>query len=917
MENETKTNWHALPAEEAVDRLESDASHGLHRDEAQRRLDQHGPNEVEAKQGHGPIVRFLLQFHQPLIYILIAAGVVTILLAEYVDAAVILGVVVLNAIVGYIQESRALSALAALTKTLATEATVIRNGERQSIPAREIVPGDVVFIQSGDKVPADLRLLRVRDLQVEEAAFTGESLPSPKDTDVVDEDTELADRHNMAYSSTLVTYGQATGVVVATGQQTEVGRISELMESAEEIATPLTRRISWFSRVLLVAILALAGITFFIGLAHGEGPGEVFLASVALAVAAIPEGLPAVITITLAIGVARMASRRAIIRKLPAVETLGSTTVICSDKTGTLTQNQMTVQRIWAGGRHYDASGGGYDPQGEIQARDESTGTNVPLDRTFIAGLLCNDSELLEENDRWVVRGDPTEGALIAVANKAGMYADETEDHMPRIDSIPFESQHQYMATLHEPKESQSRTIFMKGAAEAVVQRCSNTLDPDGEPVEIDHERVFEEVQEMAASGLRVLAFATREVPAHTSGITHDDVQEGMTLLGLQGMIDPPRSEAVEAVRACKRAGITVKMITGDHAITASAIAWQIGIGHPGMERSEEPPPATSGREIERMSDAELYDTAHDVHVFARVPPDGKLRLVRALQSRGHVVAMTGDGVNDGPALRQADIGVAMGITGTEVAREAGDMVLTDDNFASIEAAVEEGRGVFDNLTKFLIYILPTNLGQGMVILLAILLGVTLPMLPVHVLWVNMTTAVFLGLMLAFEPRERGIMDRPPRDPHAPLLNMGMALRMFIVSGFLLAGAFGLFYWSEGRGASVDEARTVAVNLFIVVQIFYLLNCRSMTESMFATGVFANMWIVYGVATMIVLQLAFTYAPPMNTLFNTEPLGLLPWLLIIGVGVLTYVVVELEKYVRQVIGRPVGHERQQVAPAGE
>jgi cation-transporting P-type ATPase F len=905
MTNDPQLLWHQLESREVAERLQTDVVRGLDSAEVQKRLEKYGANEVEAKSGPGPVIRFLLQFHQPLIYILIAAGVVTLVLQEYVDAAVIFAVVVLNATVGYIQEARALSALTALSKTLAHQATVVREGERHTVASRELVPGDVVIVQSGDKVPADLRLVRVRELQVEEAAFTGESVPVFKDPTPLDADTDLAGRTNMAYSSTLIRSGHATGVVVATGNETEVGRISQLIETAEDIATPLTRRIGWLSRILMVAILALAGVTFFVGLAHGEAPGGVFLASVAFAVAAIPEGLPAVITVTLAIGVGRMAGRRAIIRKLPAVETLGSTTVICSDKTGTLTQNQMTVQRIWAGGNYYSVSGVGYAPVGKIEPDDEAAGSDGALMRCLLSGLLCNEASLVEEEGRWGIQGDPTEGALIVVSEKAGLSADGCEEAFPRLDTIPFESQHQYMATLHRPNGQESNVIFVKGAAEAVVPRCNSHFQGDGGKDGLDRDYALEQVRLMAESGLRVLAFAEKEVPGSKEDMGHEDTSEGLTLLGIQGMIDPPREEAIVAVRDCKRAGITVKMITGDHAVTASAIAQQIGIGSPDLDPARERPRALSGRELEAMDDAQLYEVAQEVHVFARIPPDGKLRLVRALQERGHIVAMTGDGVNDGPALSQANIGIAMGITGTEVAREASDMVLTDDNFASIVAAVEEGRGVFDNLTKFLVYILPTNLGQGCVILLAILLGITLPMLPVQVLWVNMTTAIFLGLMLAFEPKEPGIMKRPPRDPRAQLLTRAMGTRMLIVTAFLLAGAFGLFEWSQRQGGSIEEARTVAVNLFIVVQIFYLVNCRSLTEPVASLGLLSNLWVLGGISIMAALQVAFTYAPPMNTLFHTEPIGLEMWLLIGAVGVSTFVAVEIEKRVRNVIGKPI------------
>jgi cation-transporting P-type ATPase F len=913
-------SWHSLDAAEVVARLKSDAANGLTWDEARRRLEHHGPNRVEGRSGPGRLARFLLQFHQPLIYILIAASVVTFVLAEYVDSAVILGVVVLIAIVGYVQESRALSALAALAKTMAEEATVVRGGDRHRIPAAEVVPGDIVVVQPGDKIPADLRLIHVRDLQLQESAFTGESTPVLKGMEPVAPDAEVADRTGMAFATTLTTYGRATGIVVATGNDTQVGKISELIKSAEDLATPLTQRIARFSRVLLRIILALAMVTFAIGLLRGEDAGEVFLASVALAVAAIPEGLPAAMTITLAIGVNRMAGRRAIIRKLPAVETLGSTTVICSDKTGTLTQNEMTVQQVWTGGRRFVFSGIGYAPKGHVEAEDGDAPFDRALERCLLAGLLCNDSSVYEHEERWIVRGDPTEAALIVAAAKAGFRPEESEQQLPRIDAIPFESANQYMATLHmatlhEQPQLESNVVFVKGAAEVLLPRCLDALDSDGDRAPFDLEAGLDEVHRMAAAGLRVLALAQLEVHPDKRFVDHADVDRGLTFLGLQAMMDPPRQEAIEAVRACRRAGITVKMITGDHAVTAAAVAKVLGIGSPGDPPIDGVPRAMSGRELERTSDQELVSVSRDVHVFARVPPDGKLRLVRALQSQGHVVAMTGDGVNDGPALQQANIGIAMGITGTEVAKDAADMVLADDNFASIEAAVEEGRGVFANLIKFLTWTLPTNLGEGLVILGAILLGATLPLLPVQLLWVNLTTAILLGLTLAFEPKEQGIMERPPRDPAASIINRPMVIRMFLVAAIMVAGAFGLFYWAEGVGASTEEARTIAVTVFIVVETFYLFNCRSLVVSMFSLGVFSNLWTVVGAATIGALQMAFIYAPPMNTLFRSEPVRLEAWPFILALGLLTFAVVEGEKYIRNRLGIPAIHRAHSLAAA--
>ena len=895
--------------------MESHLDNGLDDTEVARRRELYGPNVLTARRGTGPLVRFLLQLHQPLIYILLAAAVITGVLQEWVDCSVILGVVLVNAVIGFIQESKALTAIEALAKTLTTEATVIRVGRKLRIPSPDIVPGDIVLLQSGDKVPADLRLLRCRDLHIAEAALTGESVPVGKSLSQLERDTVLADRKNMAYASTLVTYGQGTGVVVATGDGTEVGRISQLIESADELQTPLTRRIAHFSRVLLVLILGLAAMNFAVGLLRGKSAVEMFLASVALCVAAIPEGLPAAVTITLAIGVSRMAKRRAIIRKLPAVETLGSTTVICSDKTGTLTENQMTVTTIVAGNEAFPVTGVGYAPQGEIREKagngsDSINGpAGTPLSVSDLhgriallaclrAGLLCNDSQLLQEGDRWNIQGDPTEGALVVAAAKAGFHANVLYQELPRIDAIPFESEHQYMATLHDQGPGLPRMVYLKGSVESVLQRCSAALDAGGHDGPMDKEAVHGQVKDLAARGLRVLAFARKQYPSEKAAIQHEDVQSGLTFLGLQAMIDPPRAEAVAAVRACQSAGIRVKMITGDHALTAAAIAAQLGLdGVAGMQAAAVP--VVSGADVGRYSDEELARVAEATAVFARVAPEQKLRLVRALQSRGHVVAMTGDGVNDAPALKQANIGVAMGRSGTDVAREACDMVLTDDNFASIEAAVEEGRGVFDNLTKFIVWTLPTNVGEGLVVVASVLLGTDLPMSPVQILWVNMTTAVLLGLMLAFEPKEPGIMERLPRNPHAPILRYPMVMRVGLVSLLLLIGAFGMFEWMRAvRQTSLEEARTVAVNVFVIGELFYLFNCRSLTKSMFHIGVFSNLAVIGGMLGMVALQLLFTYLPAMNRLFGSAPIGWDAWGLMVVFGLIVYVIVEVEKRLR-------------------
>jgi len=898
MELLLEKHLHQIPADEAVTLLDGDTEKGLGLFEVQARQERFGPNAIPAPGGHGLLITFLLQFHQPLIYILLAAAGITAALNEWIDAGVIFAVVLVNAVIGFLQESKAAKALEALAKMTVTEANVLRNGEIQKIPSVELVPGDIVLLQSGDKVPADLRLIRCRDLQVDESTLTGESVPVQKDADPLPADTPLADRRNLAFSSTLVTYGQGRGVVFATGAKTEVGRISTLVSTADVLETPLTRKIAGFSRLLLVVILALAALTFVVGVMRGQSAFDMFMAAVALAVGAIPEGLPAAVTITLAIGVSRMARRRAIIRKLPAVETLGSTTTICSDKTGTLTVNQMTVREVYAAGQKFALTGSGYGPGGAIEPHAEAAfADNSAARECLLAGLLCNDSTLVEKDGRWDVNGDPTEGSLIVAARKAALDEKQLHEQLPRLDSVPFESQHQYMATLHNRGENGSPLVYVKGAVEVVLAKCKWGLDASGQPAPLESAAVHAQLEEMASQGLRVLAFARGEMPADASAIGHDDIAN-LTFLGLQGMIDPPRPEAINAVRACQSAGVRIKMITGDHPVTARAIAEKLGLDGAASEVGQSPLVMTS-HDLAEKSDQELIDIVEEVSVFARATPEQKLRLVRALQANGDVVAMTGDGVNDAPALKQSDIGVAMGVGGTEVAKEAADMILTDDNFATIEAAVEEGRGVFDNLTKFIVWTLPTNLGEGLVILAAIFAGVTLPLLPVQILWINMTTAVLLGLMLAFEPKEPDIMRRAPRDPKTPILDRKLILRIGIVGFIMLVGAFGSFEWALGQGFSDAAARTVAVNVFVMVELFYLFNCRSLTKSMFALGLFTNRWIVAGVATMVTLQLAFTYVPLMNYLFHTAPIGWDAWWRILLTGAAAYVIVGLEKSLRR------------------
>ncbi|MBL6765694.1 MAG: cation-transporting P-type ATPase [Verrucomicrobiae bacterium] len=890
--------WHALADTEVVRLLDVDLRHGLSDAEIRSRQKQFGPNRLTARRGTPEWKRFVQQFNQPLVYILLVAAGVTLALHEYIDSTVIFLVVMINALVGYLQESKAEKAIEALARMVTTEATVRRNGHKDRIPAEELVPGDIVLLQSGDKVPADLRLFHNKSLQVDESALTGESLPVQKNTDPVALDSLLAERSNLAYAGTLVTYGQAEGVVWAIGNQTETGRIARLIGGAISLATPLTRKIHQFSNVLLWAILALATMAFVIGLARGEKAVDIFMAAVALAVGAIPEGLPAAVTITLAIGVNRMAQRRAIIRKLPAVETLGSTTVICSDKTGTLTENQMTVQEIHAGGRVFRVTGTGYGPEGAVleDGKPVNLGERAALRECLVAGLLCNDTQIVSADGRWQVQGDPTEAALSVAAGKAGLSGDELNSRHGRIDSIPFESEHQFMATLHGHHEPGRRVIFKKGSVEKLLERSHDMLLADGNTGPLDADAIRAAADGMASRGMRVLAIARRHTDTTHEKLEHHHVAGELTFVGLQGMIDPPRREAVESVAKCQAAGVQVKMITGDHVVTATAVAAQLGLTSPdGSELI-----SVTGRDLEKTSDEDLPALAERASVFARVAPEQKLKLVRALQQRGHVVAMTGDGVNDAPALKQADIGVAMGISGTEVAKGAADMLLTDDNFSSIEAAVEEGRGVFDNLTKFIVWTLPTNAGEGLIILAAIFLGTALPVMPVHILWINMATAILLGLMLVFEPKETNLMLRRPRNPAEPLLTPTLLQRIVLVTLFMVSGAFGLFLLERRvLGAELAQAQTVVVNAIVMVEAAYLLNCRSLTHSMFHIGFFTNRWIFIGIGGMAMAQLLITYAPPLNRLFHTAPIGLTDWGHILLVGVLTHLAVEAEKWFRR------------------
>jgi len=883
--------WHAVPAAEALDTLGVEAS-GLSESAAAERLARFGPNRLPRAAGRGPLKRLLLQFHNLLIYVLLAAAGLSLLLEHGVDAAVILGVVIVNAVIGFVQEGRAERALEAIRGMIDPRASVLRDGRRTTIPADRIVPGDVVLVEAGDRIPADLRLLRARNLKIEEAVLTGESMAVEKSGDPVSEDAPLGDRTSMAFSGTFVAAGQGTGVAVATGPESELGRISAMVGGIETLKTPLIRQMDGFARQLTIVILGVSVLAFlFAAFARAYPLDDAFMTVVGLAVAAIPEGLPAIMTIALAIGVQRMAARNAIIRRLPAVETLGSVSVICSDKTGTLTRNEMTATALVTTDGECEVTGAGYAPAGAFR----TLGTDIdPAEHGAVvalvrAGLLCNDADIRQSDGGWMVIGDPMEGALVTLAAKAGLDPDLTRRQLPRRDEIPFDAQHRFMATLNHGHEDEAH-IYVKGAPERVLAMCGHERASDGDrPINLEAWR--SRADELAARGQRVLALAVKPARHEQQFLTFSDVEAGASLLGFVGFIDPPREEAVAAVAECRSAGIRVVMITGDHAVTAREIARQVGIA--------EDPKVRTGVDLDGLDMAQLEQAVRDTSVFARTTPEHKLRLVEALQANRATVAMTGDGVNDAPALKRADVGIAMGRKGTEAAKEAAEMVLADDNFASIVAAVREGRTVYDNLMKVIAWTLPTNGGEAMTILAAIALGLALPITPVQILWINMITAVALGLTLAFEPTEPGTMARRPRLPDMPILTAGLVWRVVFVSVLFVIGAFGMFFWSDARGLPVEESRTLVVNTLVVMEIFYLFSIRFVHGTALTwRGVLGTPAVLIGVGTVTLAQFAFTYLPFMQAVFETRSVVFLDGLAVVGVGVALLVIVEIEKRLR-------------------
>jgi magnesium-transporting ATPase (P-type) len=882
--------WHALAPAEAIAALDSGPG-GLSAAEASRRLGAYGPNRLKPPPKRGPLRRFVAQFHNLLIYVLVMAAVITALLGQWVDTWVIVAVVIVNAAIGFTQEGKAEAALDAIRQMLSLRATAVRDGRRLEIPADELVPGDVVVLQSGDKVPADVRLVYVKSLRVEEAALTGESVPVEKAADPVAADAPVGDRAAMAFSGTLVTYGYARGVVVTTGDATEIGRIGRLLAEVEPLATPLLRQIARFAKGLTVAILALGAFTFAVGtFARDYAAAEMFMAVVGIVVAAIPEGLPAILTITLAIGVQTMARQNAIVRRLPAVEALGSVTVICTDKTGTLTKNEMTVRSIATARHRYEVGGVGYDPHGgfSLDGRDVVPEQRPLLAEMCRAALLCNDAALRRAGEAWIVDGDPTEGALLVVAAKAGLDLRLVNEEFPRTDAIPFESEHRFMATLHHDHAGRG-FVYLKGAPERVLEMCSRQRTLDGD-APLDRAYWHRRIEEIAARGERLLAVAGKPARAGQRELRFADVEDGLTFLGLFGLIDPPREEAIAAIAECRSAGIRVKMITGDHALTARAIAGQLGLVN---DRD-----VVTGQDLDTIAEEKLVPLARDVDVFARASPEHKLRLVQALQAGGAVVAMTGDGVNDAPALKRADVGVAMGRKGTEAAKEAAEMVLVDDNFASIARAVKEGRVVYDNLKKAIMFALPTNGGEAFTIIIAVLLGHALPITPAQILWVNTITAVTLALALAFEPAENEVMRRPPRHLQEPILSRFLTWRIVFVSVLFVAGTFALFEWAERSGRPIEESRTVAVNTLVFLEVFYLFNVRYLTApSLTRQGILGTRAVLIAVGLVAAAQALFTYAPFMQTFFGTRPLGMIDAVAVFAVGAAVFAAVEIEKWI--------------------
>ncbi len=876
--------WHSRSPDEVLSALESSHS-GLSSSEARSRFEGYGPNQLEQKKKTPPWVLFVRQFASPLVYVLLAASILKFAIGAYLDAGVILAVLVFMAMTGYVQESRAERAMEALMLMAAPKAKVRRDGAVQMIPAREVVPGDVLVLEAGDKVSADGRLVESSNLQITEASLTGESVPIDKHKTVLEADTPLADRKNMVFSGTTVTRGRATIAVVATGMKTEIGKIAGAIGEMEAGKTPLQRGIAKLSNYILLAVLLVAGLLIGVGLWRGLDLTETLLLAVAAAVAAVPEGLPAAVTVVLATGMRFMAGRNAIIRKLVAVETLGSATVICSDKTGTLTLGEMTARRIFTGNRWLEITGSGYNPEGDFRENGAKIDPNddIDLETMLRVGVLCNDSLLVADSD-WSIMGDPTEGAIVVAAAKAGIEKEKLESAHPRLDEIPFQSERRYMATLHHVDGK--RVAYIKGAPERILSMsCHYLRNGDMAPLEdADKERIEKASNQMAEQAMRVMAIAYADHPGEMAELHEKEITGCIVFLGLIGMADPPREEAKRAVKACKRAGIKVVMVTGDNRVTASAIAQQLE-----LPKGE----TLTGAELERMSDEALEAEIDDVSVFARIDPLHKLRIVKSFQSMGHTVAMTGDGINDAPALKQADIGIAMGVTGTDVAKEASQMVLADDNFASVVAAVEEGRAIFTRLRNVTLFLLSAGMGELLAIVFGVLILGEAPLLALQVLWINLVTGVIMAIPLGFEPKAGDELEYPPRHPRVGLLYRGMMLRIAFLATMLGGGVLVLFDWT--RAGELGEARTIAFCSVVVFEWLMAFNARSDRYTMFRLGILGNRSLLIAVSAALLLQIAVVYVPFLQEAFGTVPLGIREWGIAIIPGLAIFIIETLRK----------------------
>ncbi|MFO7706078.1 MAG: HAD-IC family P-type ATPase [Halopseudomonas sp.] len=882
--------WHQQSAEQVRAALEVPEA-GLDAHQAKQRLAQYGPNLLAGAKPRPMWLRLAAQFNNALIYVLMAAVGVTALLGHWLDTGVIFAVILLQGIIGFIQEGRAEHALAAIRHMLAPRGLVLRGGERVHIDASELVPGDILLLEPGDRVAADIRLDQLHGLKIDESMLTGESVPVDKSLESQAADAALGDRLCMAYSGTLVSAGTARGVVVATGEQSEIGRISGLLDTVTVLQTPLTLQMNRFARYLSLVIVLAGALVFLAGWQFSDRPlTELFMAVVALTVSAIPEGLPAILTITLAIGVQRMANRKAVVRRMPVIETLGAVSVICSDKTGTLTRNEMMVAAVVLDDRIYPVSGDGYDAEGQIG--DSTAEPPAPLLAALAqVALLCNDSRLDTSADQINVVGDPMEGALLVLAAKAGLDTRSYLAEWPRQDELPFDSSLRFMATLNHDHHGQQR-ILLKGAPEQVMDLCGSVLDSQNAAVALDTQRWQAHIDELAGQGLRVLALASGPAPAGSTGLNADQLQGNLQLIGVVGLLDPPRQEAIEAIADCHQAGIQVKMITGDHALTARAIAERLG-----LRNATE---VATGQDLDTLDDAGLLELAQRVDIFARTSPEHKLRLVKALQSAHGVVAMTGDGVNDAPALKRADVGIAMGLKGSAAAREASDIVLLDDNFATLAAAVSAGRTVYTNLKKAISFLLPVNGGEAASLVVALLLGLALPITALQILWVNLVSSVVLAMGLAFEPAEADVMRKPPRRAGEGLLDAFLIWRIVLVSLLFLGGIFASFEWALQAGLGVDAARTLAVNTLVAMEMFYLFAVRYLdSASLTLKGVLGTpaIWVVIGL--ILLLQWVFTYTPVMQSLFSTVALDPSALLLAPAAGVVVLLVLELEKRIRR------------------